>query len=108
MIATIKITVAFIITVTMVKIIITMIVVKISPPAWTAWSRARIRETSVEFEGKSLRRRTWHLREMGYYYIASEEGGGILLYCHDKSMSLHPRRELGYYHNAILKAYHYI
>ena len=70
MIATIKITVAFIITVTMVKIIITMIVVKISPPAWTAWSRARIRETSVEFEGKSLRRRTWHLREVEYYYIA--------------------------------------
>ena len=84
MIATIKITVAFIITVTMVKIIITMIVVKIilikmiivmimvkiSPPAWTAWSRARIRETSVEFEGKSLRRRTLHLREVGYYYIA--------------------------------------
>ena len=74
MIATIKITVAFIITVTMVKIIITMIVVKISPPAWTAWSRARIRETSVEFEEKSLRRKTLHLREVGYYYIASEEG----------------------------------
>ena len=70
MIATIKIIVAFIITVTMVKIIITMIVVKISPPAWTAWSRARIRETSVEFEEKSLRRKTLHLREVGYYDIA--------------------------------------
>ena len=90
MIATIKITVAFIITVTMVKIIITMIVVKISPPAWTAWSRARIRETSVEFEGKSLRRRTWHLREVWYYHIIyniniicndASEGGGILLHC---------------------------